>query len=250
VAQIDMSQTYRVQEFAARAGVTVRALHHYDRLGLLKPRRTSAGYRVYVDADLSVLEQIVAFKFLGFALRDIKALLRNNPVDIADILGAQRALLAEQRRRIDAAIRVIAAAETRLREREPGDMSVIATIIEVLTMDNQKTDAEQYKVLLDRKIQILKSMPAERRAQLHEQWGALGREIEAALGQDPAGPAAQALAQRWVSMLAVFSQGEPVPRELVRAEAARFDPATFPSSAGPFANPAVWAFIEKALAVR
>jgi DNA-binding transcriptional MerR regulator len=245
-----MSPTYRVREFAVRAGVTVRALHHYDRVGLLKPRRTSAGYRVYADADLAVLEQIVALKFLGLSLRDIKAVLRKNPAEIADVLHAQRMLLVEQRARMNEAIGVIAEAEARLRERDTSDMTVIATIIEVLTMEHQKKDAAQYKVLLDRKIQVLKSMSAEQRRQLQDEWAVLGREIESALGEDPAGPTAQALAERWVSMVAVFNQGQPVPRDLVRAEAARFDPATFPSSAGPFANQAVWAFIERALAVQ
>lgn len=41
-----MSKLYRVREFAELSGVTVRALHHYDRVGLLKPRRTDAGYRL------------------------------------------------------------------------------------------------------------------------------------------------------------------------------------------------------------
>jgi hypothetical protein len=56
-------QTYRTREFAKLAGVTVRALHHYDRLGLLKPRRTPAGYRAYSTRDLEGLEQIVALKW-------------------------------------------------------------------------------------------------------------------------------------------------------------------------------------------
>ena len=49
---------YRAQQFAELAGVTVRTLHHYDRLGLLKPRvRTEGGYRLYGDSDLARLEQ-------------------------------------------------------------------------------------------------------------------------------------------------------------------------------------------------
>ena len=53
--------SYQAQEFAQRAGVTVRALHHYDRLGLLSPNgRTAGGYRLYVDRDLVRLEQILA----------------------------------------------------------------------------------------------------------------------------------------------------------------------------------------------
>ena len=72
---MESSRSYRVHEFAELAGVTVKALHHYDRLGLLTPRRTEAGYRVYAERDLVRLEQIVALKFLGLPLRQIKALL-------------------------------------------------------------------------------------------------------------------------------------------------------------------------------
>ena len=46
------ARTYRTAAFAALAGVTPRALRHYDRLGLLKPRRTTAGYRIYTERDL------------------------------------------------------------------------------------------------------------------------------------------------------------------------------------------------------
>ena len=51
---------YRVSEFAEKAGVTVRTLHHYDRMGLLKPSgRTGAGYRLYGERDFARLQQIV-----------------------------------------------------------------------------------------------------------------------------------------------------------------------------------------------
>ena len=67
---------YPPHEFAVLAGVTVRALHHYDRLGLLKPvSRTQAGYRLYSEHDLARLEQIVLLKFLGFSLKQIGELL-------------------------------------------------------------------------------------------------------------------------------------------------------------------------------
>ena len=51
----DRQETYRVQEFARLAKVTVRALHHYDRVGLLKPKRSTTGYRVYRLIDLERL---------------------------------------------------------------------------------------------------------------------------------------------------------------------------------------------------
>ena len=63
---------YQAHEFAELAGVTIRTLHHYDRLGLLKPsRRTEAGYRLYSESDLVRLEQIIVLKFLGLPLKRI-----------------------------------------------------------------------------------------------------------------------------------------------------------------------------------
>ena len=70
-----MSRFYRIHEFAELAGVTVKALHHYDRLGLLKPGRSDAGYRMYRESDLERLEQIVALKFLGLPLKQVKVVL-------------------------------------------------------------------------------------------------------------------------------------------------------------------------------
>ena len=60
------------------AGVSVKALRHYERLGLLKPRRTRAGHRRYVQADLGRVEAITALKYLGFSLEQIRSLL-NRP---------------------------------------------------------------------------------------------------------------------------------------------------------------------------
>ena len=91
-----MGALYHVHEFAERAGVTVKALHHYDRLGLLKPRRTAAGYRLYADRDLERLEQIVALKFIGLSLRQIKVVLDRETLPLSDALRLQRQVLSDQ----------------------------------------------------------------------------------------------------------------------------------------------------------
>ena len=66
----------QVAAFAREAGVSVRTLHLYDRMGLLRPAAlTGAGYRLYGAAELERLEQILALRFLGLPLRQIKALL-------------------------------------------------------------------------------------------------------------------------------------------------------------------------------
>src|ERR1700752_2066190 len=81
---------YRVHEFAELAGVTVKALRHYDRLGLLKPQRSDAGYRIYTQRNLDRLEQIIALKFLGVPLKQIKAVLDRNELELSDALRMQR----------------------------------------------------------------------------------------------------------------------------------------------------------------
>jgi DNA-binding transcriptional MerR regulator len=103
---------YRAHQFAQLAGVTIRTLHHYDKVGLLRPRRLKGnGYRVYEDRDLERLEQVVALKYLGMSLRQIGTLLASGRFDLKDALRMQKHLLVEKRRMLDRAIRAIGAAE-------------------------------------------------------------------------------------------------------------------------------------------
>src|SRR5215470_11971816 len=99
-----MSELYRVREFAALTGVTVKALHHYDRLGLLEPRRSRAGYCLYSAADRDRLAQINALKFVGLPLRQVKTLLNQRSPSLLDALMRQRCALDEQRKRLDRAV--------------------------------------------------------------------------------------------------------------------------------------------------
>lgn len=116
-----MSGGYRVREFAELAGVTVRALHHYDRLAVLRPKRTVAGYRLYSPRDLERLEQIVALKFLGIPLKEIKALLEREARRLPDVLRSQRLALEEKRRGLDLAIHAIRDAEQVIESGKPAD---------------------------------------------------------------------------------------------------------------------------------
>src|SRR5260370_37669694 len=103
---------FQAREFAELTGVTVRTLHHYDRLGLLKPSRYSrAGYRLYRESDVAKLEQIVALKFIGFSLSEIKNILKRGPFDLKTTLRRQREAITEKRQRLDLAIQAIQRAE-------------------------------------------------------------------------------------------------------------------------------------------
>jgi DNA-binding transcriptional MerR regulator len=96
----------RVGEVARLAHVTVRTLHHYDEIGLLKPSgRSEAGYRRYSEDDLRRLQQILLFRELGFTLEAIQQMVDDPAFDRRQALEAQRAMLVEQRSRTEAILR-------------------------------------------------------------------------------------------------------------------------------------------------
>lgn len=113
---------------AALTGLTVRALHHYDDIGLVSPsQRSAAGYRLYTDADLRRLQQVLLFRELGFALDAVR--------DLIDAPSERRrAALIEQR----------TALQSRLRHGEAVLKAVDATLqtLDGDTIMNIDTDAE------------------------------------------------------------------------------------------------------------
>jgi DNA-binding transcriptional MerR regulator len=107
-----------VGEVAALAGVTVRTLHHYDRIGLLSPSgRTGAGYRQYSPADLDRLHQVLLYRELGFPLEEVATLLDDPAADPEAHLRRQHALLRD---RLDRTSAMVAAVEKEMEARAMG----------------------------------------------------------------------------------------------------------------------------------
>ncbi len=104
-----MTTSHTVGAVARIAGVTVRTLHHYDEIGLLRPgRRSETGYRRYDDADLARLERILFYRELGFGLDAIQAIMRDGDADTVVHLRRQHRLLLERIGRLQ---RMVAAVE-------------------------------------------------------------------------------------------------------------------------------------------
>jgi DNA-binding transcriptional MerR regulator len=205
---------YRINEFARKAGVTVRALHYYHQLGLLKPAgRTEKGYRVYSDADLARLEQVVVLKFLGFPLAEIRQLLNGRAMELLPALRFQRQALQEKQRRLGSAIQAIEEAENALANSEGPNWQLLPKIIEVIEMQNDHTWVRRYyseEALADLD-ERGKDWTPEKQAKATQDWADLGRDITAAMnaGADPAGEVGRALASRWKALIDAFTGGNP-----------------------------------------
>jgi DNA-binding transcriptional MerR regulator len=210
-----MPSTYRIGEFAKLAGVTVRALHHYDRIGLLKPQRGGSGFRLYRMEDLERLEQIAALKFLGIPLQEIKLLLKHGPLTLVDSLHMQREALAEKRNLIDRAVVAIEAAEKVVQLGQTTDASILRKIIEVIDMQPQENSMRKYyseQAWLDKE-RIERETPAEVRKKNMQALRQVFAEIEADTDLDPSSEAAQSLTRRWLQLAELAHGGN----EAVRA---------------------------------
>jgi DNA-binding transcriptional MerR regulator len=195
-------QGLRIHEFAKKTGVTVRTLHHYDRLGLLKARRTRHGYRVYRESDIARLDQIAVLKFLGLALTDIKAALGNDSRR-AELLAVQRYSIGHRRQ-------LLAAAADMLDQVERGspDWADLAEFARELGGRSQPELSWRNRRLH----QALRKLTTRRLA-----WNMtlsdyeLNRDVRAAIarGDTPDSPAGQALVSRWRDSIERFTGGDP-----------------------------------------
>jgi len=241
---------FKAREFAQLTGVTVRTLHHYDRLGLLKPSRYSqAGYRLYRESDVARLEQIVALKFIGFSLNEIKRILKGAAVDLATALRRQREAIEEKCARLDLAIKAIQRAEYVVAVNGQPSWELLAKIIEVINMQgNMDWTRKYYSEEAQHEIEKrAATIPREVIEQSQRDWAALIKEVEAAVAakEDPASDRAQALATRWSELIKGFTGGNAeVQRGLNKMYADRNNwPASTPK---PFGDQ-VEAFIVEAM---
>ena len=213
-----MGRTYLAHEFAKRAGVTVRALHHYDRLELLKPSgRTTAGYRVYSDRDFARLEQIVALKFIGFPLFQIRDLLRRKDTDLSAALRHQRQVLAEKRDHLDRAMQAIERAEKIVAAGGKPDWEPFRKVIEVIQMQTRKDWMKKYYTE-EQLASLRQRWSLEVQAEAEQGWAALAKDTEAAIarGEQPGCETGLQLAARRQKLLAMFTGGDPGIEENLR----------------------------------
>lgn len=208
----DSGPFWKVGEIAARTGLSVRTLHHYDAIGLLRPsgRTPSAhgsGHRRYTSADVARLQQVVSLRQLGLSLDEVRAYLDRDDVDpraivrrhLAHVRG-QAAELKRLEARLEALAHALDQAETVSAD------TLLSTIEEMLMFEKYYTPA-QMEYLKGR----AEAVGEERMRQAPQDWADLGAAVQAAMaaGTDPADPHVQDLARRWFALVNEFTGGDP-----------------------------------------
>jgi DNA-binding transcriptional MerR regulator len=200
------AHTWRIGQLAAMARISVRALRHYEALGLLRPSaRTVAGYRLYTAAEVERLYRLLALRSLDLPLEQIGRLL-DDDVRLSDVLARQLEAV-ESRMAANAALR------TRLQrllaacaDGEPTVAELTDAMEEMAMSDRYYTTEQQAELARRRDALGPDGMRAAERA-----WADLIAEAEAerAAGTDPAAPRMQEIAARWRSLVAQFTGGDP-----------------------------------------
>jgi DNA-binding transcriptional MerR regulator len=200
-----MSRIYRIGEFATRTGVSIRTLHHYDAIGLLPPAGYSeGGHRLFVERDLLRLQQILTLRYLGFPLKQIRALLDRPDFDLVASLHVQRLALQD---RISEIKRIEAVLDQLLERRSATgrwEWELVATASAAVqdSLAHRSDAMERMKDLytpeqLKQFEEVGQQTGQQEIREIEEGWTALLAEVRAHRDIDPASPEARALADRW-----------------------------------------------------
>ena len=198
----------RIGAVAKATGLTVRTLHHYDAIGLLRPsERSEAGYRLYDEADLRRLYRIIAMRGMGFPLEAIARALDHQGED-------PRPAVRDHLRQVEEQLRLAAQLRAKLtgvldaldRSDEPsGDLFM--EIIEVMTKMERYYTPEQLEGIERRRL----ALGEDGMAKAQRDWADLIAAVKAerVAGTDPADPRLKPLVDRWNALIEAFTGGDP-----------------------------------------
>lgn len=200
-----MAQWY-VKDLSKLTGVSVQTLHHYDRIDLLKPSvRLSNGYRIYSEKDLLRLQQIIALKFFGFELSQIKELLTCNAGTV-EHFSVQAKLLEQKANMLLDANKALKQIISDVADDKSIPWETIIKLIEVYRMTQQLEHswvkeiftAEELKQYAVFEKELKSNATPEQKAAFENNWDQLVDEVKNHLKQDPHSKTAIQLGKKWM----------------------------------------------------
>lgn len=200
---------WHIKPFSELTQVSVRTLHHYDRIDLLKPSlRQPNGYRLYSEADLFKLQQIIALKFFGFGLSQIKTLLAGNLASMEQ-LAAQSRLLAEKAETLSAASDTLKKIIASCDQDKSIPWETVIKLFEVYRMTQQLEHTWVSKILTPEELkefisfeQSLKTrFSNDEKKEFEHAWSKLIADIEANPALDPTSEKGMQLGQRCMALV-------------------------------------------------
>lgn len=185
-----MTQWY-VKDLSKLTGVSVQTLHHYDRIELLKPSvRLENSYRVYSEKDLLKLQQIIALKFFGFELMQIKALLSGNAKALENF-SVQAQFLEQKAQALLEASKALKSVISTVKDDKSIPWETIIELIEVYRMTQQLEHSWVKEIFTPEELKQYAAFETElksrsdTKAEFEKKWFDLVEEVKTHLKSDP-----------------------------------------------------------------
>lgn len=200
---------WQIKELSNITGVSVRTLHHYDRIDLLKPSvRQANGYRLYTKNDLIKLQQIIALKFFGFTLSEIKAL-PNIKKDMIQHFSMQSEILKKKAQSLIEASNALESVIMDCKKSRNVPWKKIITLIEVYKMSEQIEETWLRNILSADEMEQYASFEKDLRTRFNaqekeafeENWAQLVKDIESNINKDPKSEIGEMLSERCTHLI-------------------------------------------------
>lgn len=195
--------------------MSVRTLHYYDQIGLLKPEaHTASGYRLYGDAAVVRLQQIMFFRELGFSLEDIRRIITQPDFNVLEALEAHRTLLARRSERIDRLLATVDKTIKKLKGETDMDIKEYYQGFSDEQVEEYRQEVRERwgeDKLKDSEARVLK-MGKEGFAELQAHGGAIFQAMADNMAKSTESPEVQQLVAKWRQWLQNFG---PYPDEAV-----------------------------------
>lgn len=240
-----MSGMMKVGDLAKATGLTVRTLHHYDEIGLLRPGgRTRAGHRLYGEAEVMRLQQIASLRHLGLSLEEIRDCLDRPEYTLDRVLEMQSERIREEVDRRTQLRDLIEALRRRLRSPDGASIDEVTRTIQVTMSYEKYFSPDQLRQLHARRAVV----GDERIRQAQDEWTSLFAAYADAMrrGVDPGSPEVGALLVRHDALVAEFTGGDPDIHASLTEMFRREGADNVIASGGMQAPPGLWDFIRRA----
>lgn len=209
----EVQKSLSSKECSDVTGVSIRALRHYEKLGLITPIRAENGYRQYLADDVLRVVSIQLLKQFGMSLVVIKDILSGHETDLISLIQYQDKALNKERLRIERSLSFTKQVLAMMLRRDLVHLSDLLTILEVTNMKNISKVFEGMDVpelAKEQKDDLESRIPTlEEQEEISNRWSAVFAEAEALVGTDPQSPRATAMAQEAKELISMFTQGDP-----------------------------------------
>ena len=195
-----MLKKYTIGEFAKKTGITIRTLHYYDEIGLLKPAVIApSGRRYYCDENIIELQKIVSLKFLGYSLEQINDFIHQQEWDLKESLAFQKEEMERKKEHLESVIRALDHALLVMEDQGKVNSAVFITLINNIQREQEHKEWLKEYIPQDT-VEKIYNISEEKQQELNKKSAIIFAQLKQAFGEEPSDEHVQNLIQEYIDL--------------------------------------------------